>query len=120
MAFPGLYAWLDEDTRKKRAEQLSIGGEPGQLQVRWRPVGGEWTAWHGGVKEKVRGIGGQVYYPRPLHLQPCLAYLGYSKEDFPVAEQAADEVLSLPMYPQLPVSGQEQVAVAIREFFSSE
>jgi dTDP-4-amino-4,6-dideoxygalactose transaminase len=47
------------------------------------------------------GISSVVYYPIPLHLQEALGFLGCSKGDFPVAEAAADEVLSLPMYPEL-------------------
>ena len=47
------------------------------------------------------GIATGVHYPIPLHLQPALKYLGYKKGDFPEAEKAAKEVLSLPMYPEL-------------------
>jgi len=47
------------------------------------------------------GISSVVYYPIPLHLQEALSFLGYKKGDFPVAEEAAEKVLSLPMYPEL-------------------
>lgn len=66
---------------------------------------------------KKRGIGCAVYYPTPLHLQPCFASLGYRKGQFPQAERAAGEVLSLPIYPELDDQRQEQVIEAIREFF---
>ena len=64
-----------------------------------------------------KGIQTAVYYPIPLHLQPCFRYLGYQKGDFPQAEQASAEVLALPIYPELPESHQEYVVAAIREFF---
>jgi dTDP-4-amino-4,6-dideoxygalactose transaminase len=64
-----------------------------------------------------REIGTEVYYPIPLHLQSSLASLGYAKGDFPVAEQAAEEVLALPMYPELREDEQETVVDAIAEFY---
>jgi len=65
-----------------------------------------------------RGIGTEVYYPIPLHLQSSLASLGYQRGDFPVTEQAAEEVLALPMYPELREDEQETVVDAIAEFYS--
>jgi dTDP-4-amino-4,6-dideoxygalactose transaminase len=53
----------------------------------------------GALKE--RGMSSVVYYPIPLHLQEALGYLGHKKGDFPITEEAADKVLSLPMYPEL-------------------
>ena len=56
-----------------------------------------------------RGIGSMVYYPRPLHLQPVYQCLGYQLGQFPVAEQACHQVLSLPMFPELSLQQQDQV-----------
>ncbi len=64
-----------------------------------------------------RGIGHAVYYPRPLHLQPCFADLGYGPGDFPHAERACAEVLALPVYPELPIDGQRTVVEALRTFY---
>ncbi|MBK8915808.1 MAG: DegT/DnrJ/EryC1/StrS family aminotransferase [Phycisphaerales bacterium] len=64
-----------------------------------------------------RGIGSGVYYPLPLHLQDCFANLGYKAGQFPVAEQAAREVLALPMYPELTEPQQRAVVDAIRDFY---
>jgi dTDP-4-amino-4,6-dideoxygalactose transaminase len=61
------------------------------------------------------GIASGIHYPVPVHLQPAYADLGYGPGDFPHAERAADEVLSLPMYPELSHTTLELVAAAIRQ-----
>jgi dTDP-4-amino-4,6-dideoxygalactose transaminase len=64
-----------------------------------------------------RGIGTAIYYPLPLHLQPCFAYLGYEPGSCPEAERASAEVLSLPIYPELTPSHLDEVASAVRSFY---
>ena len=66
---------------------------------------------------KERGIGSNVYYPLPLHLQPCFAYLGYREGQCPEAEKASREVLSLPVYPELTTTQLDEVIAAVRAYF---
>jgi len=63
-------------------------------------------------------IGSEVYYPLVLSLQESLKFLGYKKGDFPVSERAAEEVLALPIYPELRVEELERVVEAIRRFYA--
>lgn len=66
---------------------------------------------------KENGVGSEVYYPLPLHLQNCYRELGYQKGAFPVSERAAEEVLSLPIYAELTGEQQGYVVEKIAEFF---
>ncbi len=64
---------------------------------------------------KARGIGCEIYYPVPLHLQKCFAYLERKAGDFPHSEAAAKEVLSIPIYPELTQAQMDAVAAAVLE-----
>jgi dTDP-4-amino-4,6-dideoxygalactose transaminase len=66
---------------------------------------------------KNAGIGTSVYYPLPLHLQPCFSYLGYKKGSCPEAERAANEVLSLPIFPELTRDQLDEVVAGVRGFY---
>lgn len=67
---------------------------------------------------KARGIGTEVYYPLPLHLQNCFADLGGSPGDLPHCERAAREVLALPIYPELTEADQNRIAQAVLSFYA--
>jgi len=68
---------------------------------------------------KARCIGTLIHYPIPLHLQPAFAALGCRPGDFPVAEVAAREILSLPLYPEMTDAQVREVANSTREFFAA-
>jgi dTDP-4-amino-4,6-dideoxygalactose transaminase len=65
------------------------------------------------------GIGTLLHYPVPIHRQPAYHDLGYGAGAFPVAEKACNEVISLPLYPELSLEAVERVADAVRRFFAS-
>jgi len=62
-------------------------------------------------------IGTEIYYPVPLHLQECFKGLGYKKGDFPVSEDSAENVVSIPIYPELTDAQKEYVVQSIEEFY---
>lgn len=69
---------------------------------------------------KKSGVGTEVYYPVPLHLQECFAYLGYAPGAFPESEQAANETLALPIYPELTEAQAKFVVQCLIDFFVAQ
>ena len=65
-----------------------------------------------------RKIGSEIYYPLPLHRQPVFSYLGLNEGDLPISEQAARDVLALPMFPELTDAEIQRVVESIAEFYS--
>jgi dTDP-4-amino-4,6-dideoxygalactose transaminase len=120
-----LKSW-NEQRQIKAAEYDRLLSECSAVRLPWQPT------WSRGVHHlyvirtgdrdglmkhlKDAGIGSAIHYPVPLHLQKAYASLNYSAGDFPVAESAAAEIVSLPMYPQLGLSQQERVAKEVRSF----
>ena len=66
-------------------------------------------------KLKEQGIPTAVYYPIPLHLQKCFEYLGYNKDDFPVSEKTAKEIISLPINPYITKVEQEFIVEELKK-----
>jgi dTDP-4-amino-4,6-dideoxygalactose transaminase len=66
------------------------------------------------------GVSTEVYYPVPLHLQPCFAYLGYEPEHCPEALRAARESLAIPIYPELTEDQRRHVVSAVAEFYDDD
>jgi dTDP-4-amino-4,6-dideoxygalactose transaminase len=115
--------WYDESFRSAGLV------EPTPAGVSLPPLDGETHVFHQYVirvprqRDRLRaflddrGIGTQVYYPIPLHLQPCLARLGYRPGDLPEAERASAETLALPMYPELSRRAVETVVHTIAAYY---
>ena len=66
---------------------------------------------------KQKGIGTEVYYPVPFHLQECFRYLGHQEGDFPESERAANETVAVPIYPELTLAQQAEVVDAVATFY---
>ena len=69
---------------------------------------------------KQNNIPTQIYYPYPLHLQPAFKYLNYKKNDLPETEKACKEVISLPIYPELPLKDQDYIIKKIKGFYGQK
>jgi dTDP-4-amino-4,6-dideoxygalactose transaminase len=67
---------------------------------------------------RARGIPTEIYYPRPLHLQPAFSHLGYQAGQFPQAEAASEQVLSLPVFPELTEAQQTAIVQSIADFYA--
>ena len=121
-----LDAWTKERRRVAHRYHELLAATPLQLP---READYAASAWHLYVVRHPRrdelkahleanGVGCALHYPLPLHLQKCYAALGHQPGDFPVAEQAARECLSLPIYPELTDAQLQRVATVIKKFFA--
>jgi dTDP-4-amino-4,6-dideoxygalactose transaminase len=121
-----LREWTEARRRVARRYGELLAGTPLQLPVE---APGVESAWHVYVVRHPRRdelkarleaarIGCALHYPVPLHLQKCYEFLGYKAGDFPVAEKAARECLSLPIYPELTEDQIQRVAATVGGFFA--
>ncbi|MBM3288826.1 MAG: DegT/DnrJ/EryC1/StrS family aminotransferase [Candidatus Hydrogenedentes bacterium] len=119
---------LDDGNAARRARALAYGQGLQRARVTL-PAETEWATsnYHlyvlrSQARDAMRdhlqraGVGTQIHYPTPLHLQPAYTHLGYGAGDFPVAERACREILSLPMYPELPMEHLEEIVRAVLDF----
>ena len=117
--------WTGERRERAAAYAAALTGEPSIVLPHERP----WarSAWHlftirtsdrDGLKARLQrqGIATAVHYPRPIHLQPALDGLGVRLGDLPVSERLSREVLSLPLYPEMPLEAVALVAAEVRDF----
>jgi len=122
-----LEKWTNERRRVAKLYAELLSGTPLQLPCEAAYAESAWhlyTVRHPRRDELKKhldenGIGNAVHYPIPLHLQKAYAHLGHKLGDFPVAEKAAREVLSLPMFPELTIAQIQRVAEVVRKFYKS-
>lgn len=114
--------WIDARSRSADLYDARLADFPGVAIPRRRHGSHSFNQYvvrvpdRDAVKSRLaeRGIPTMVYYPEPLHLQPCFAYLGYERGDMPEAERACGEVLALPMHPTLTDAQVEMVCTGLR------
>ncbi|MBA7702666.1 UDP-4-amino-4-deoxy-L-arabinose--oxoglutarate aminotransferase [subsurface metagenome] len=112
----GYYSERLKDIRGVETPKLEKGRKHIYHQYTIRIKNGKRDSLQKFLKEK--NIGTKVYYPLPLHLQECFSNLGYKRGDFPVSEEAANMVLSLPIFPELTLDEIDYTCESIREFMS--
>src|SRR5206468_3588875 len=117
-----LGAWGDggmmvtsDDALAERLRRLRLHG--GAKQYHHDEVGTNSRLDSLQARLKSQGIGSAIYYPVPLHLQPCFSHLGYRPGRLPASERASGEVLSLPVYPELTRGQLDCVIETIRGFY---
>ena len=119
-----LDGWNEERRLRVEAYTRALEGAAGILLPRERA--GARSAWHLytlrargrdhlQARLQAQGIATAVHYPRPIHLQPAMATAGGRPGDLPVSERLSEEVLSLPLYPELPLEAVERIADAVRD-----
>src|SRR2546425_4200765 len=122
-----LDSWTRERRRVAHRYHELLAGTPLQLPREADHTEGAWHLYvvrhprRDELKKHLEAarVGCALHYPLPLHLQKCYAHLGHKPGDFPVAEKAARECLSLPIYPEMTEAQIQRVAAVIREFFGT-
>ncbi|MBE0687664.1 MAG: DegT/DnrJ/EryC1/StrS family aminotransferase [Anaerolineaceae bacterium] len=109
-----MYNKLLKDVPIVRTAKLPDNQHVYHLYVIQAPRRDELQIW---LKE--RGIGSGIHYPVPIHLQNSMKHLGWKKGDFPITEKIVDQIISLPLYPELSDEAIQIVANSIREFYRS-
>jgi dTDP-4-amino-4,6-dideoxygalactose transaminase len=125
---PHLDTWNEERRERVAAYDRHLEGTPGLTLPTEQP----WaeSVWHlytpqarerDGLRKHLadRGIATAVHYPRPIHLQPALAAAGGKVGDLPVSESLSEQVISLPLYPELPLETLERIAAQVRSFYEA-
>ena len=126
--------YLDEQTRRRREladrynrhlEDLQVS-TPVEAEKRYHTYNHYTVRVRSGGRDPLMAhleaceIESKIYYPVPLHLLDCFKHLGYRPGEFPVAEKAADEVLALPIFPEMTNAQQDEVVDAVRDYFRAE